>query len=183
MFKYIKSNCFKTLAASAILAASASTAFAADNSIAIVDTQKIFEKATALTKIKDQLDKKAEEYKTESSKKEDYFKKKFDDLEKQKSILSNEAFEKKSGELSKEFAEAQKKVQDNRQKLDKAYVDAMQQVNDTFSTLVSDEAKKKGYQVVMPKLQTLFSDNNIEITDQMIKELNKKLPTVKVNFS
>jgi outer membrane protein len=177
-----------TIVALAILTASITAANAQATpattgvSIAVVDTQKIFEKATALQKIKEQLDKKAEEFKKESAKKEDYFKKKFEDLEKQKATLAKDAYDKKSEEIGKEFGDAQKKVQDNRQVIDKAYTDAMQQVNDSFTAIISEEASKKGYKVVLPKLQTLFSDTGIEITDSMIEALNKKLPSVTVKF-
>jgi outer membrane protein len=162
--------------------ATPATAATTGMNIAVVDTQKIFEKATALQKIKEQLDKKAEEFKKESAKKEDYFKKKFEDLEKQKATLAKDAYDKKSEEIGKEFGDAQKKVQDNRQVIDKAYTDAMQQVNDSFTAIISEEATKKGYKVVLPKLQTLFSDTGIEITDSMIEALNKKLPSVTVKF-
>ncbi len=174
-----------TIVALAILAAATNFASAqatATSTIAVVDTQKIFEKASALQKIKEQLDKKAEEFKKESAKKEDYFKKKFEDLEKQKATLAKEAYDKKSEEIGKEFGDAQKKVQENRQVIDKAYQDAMQQVNDSFTAIISEEAGKKGYKVVLPKLQTLFSDTGIEITDAMIESLNKKLPSVTVKF-
>jgi outer membrane protein len=184
MFKLTKT----TIVALAILAASMTSAIAADapaaasNTIAIVDTQKVFEKATALQKIKEQLDKKAEEFKKDTAKKEESFKKKFEDLEKQKATLAKEAYDKKSEEIGKEFGEAQKKVQDSRQVIDKAYQDAMQQVNDSFTAIINEEAAKKGYKVVLPKLQTLFSDAGIEITDAMIEALNKKLPSVTVKF-
>ncbi len=182
MLKLTKS----TIIALAIIAAATNfanaQAAANPSGIAVVDTQKIFEKATALQKIKEQLDKKAEEFKKDSAKKEDYFKKKFEDLEKQKATLAKDAYDKKSEEIGKEFGDAQKKVQESRQIIDKAYQDAMQQVNDTFTSIIGEEAAKKGYKVVLPKLQTLFSDNGIEITDAMIEALNKKLPSVTVKF-
>ncbi len=170
------------LAAATNFASAQATTTTGSSNIAVVDTQKIFEKATALQKIKEQLDKKAEEFKKESAKKEDYFKKKFEDLEKQKATLAKEAYDKKSEEIGKEFGDAQKKVQENRQVIDKAYQDAMQQVNDSFTAIISEEAGKKGYKVVLPKLQTLFSDAGVEITDAMIEALNKKLPSVTVKF-
>jgi len=169
------------LLAATFLAASASAAFAAEL-IAIVDTQKIYENSTAVKQIRDQIDKKAEEFKKDSADKEAYFKKKYDDLEKQKSVLKKDEFEQKNNDLAKEFGEAQKKVQDSRNVLDKAYVDAMQKVEVTFNAIVKGEANKKGAKVVLHKMQTIYSDPNLDVTDPVLTELNKQMPKATVNF-
>lgn len=151
--------------------------------IAIVDTQKILEQSAAAKKIREQIDKKAEEFKAESSKKEDYFKKKYEELEKQKSVLAKDAYEKKSNELSKEFGDAQQKVQEARGKLDKGYMEAMQKFDGAFVDIVKEVAAKKGSKVVMQKMQTIYSDASLEITNEVLDAINKKMPTVEVKFS
>jgi Skp family chaperone for outer membrane proteins len=150
--------------------------------IAVVDVQVLLEKATAVTKVRNQIDEKAESFKKEFGKKEEYFKKKYEDLDKQKSVLSQEAYNKKSEELQKELGEAQKKVQDNRNALDKAHNDAMQKIEATFTDIVKEEAKTNGYKVVMHKAQTIYSDEALDITTKVIDALNKKLPSVDVKF-
>jgi outer membrane protein len=162
---------------------SASYAVAAENkNIAIIDTQVLGDKATAWQKIREQTDKKAEEFKKESANKESYFKKKYDDLEKQKSVLSKEAYEKKYDELNKEVVEAQKKVQDHRNVLDKGHTEAAQKFEDALSAVVQEEAKKIGATLVLSKIQVLYSDQSLDITDSVIAALNKKLPSVAVKF-
>lgn len=159
-------------------------ASAADDkpAILVVDVQTIFEKSTAVTKVREQIDKKAEEFRKDSASKEDYFKKKFDDLEKQKSVLAKDAFEKKNADLSKEFADAQKKVQENRSTLDKGYMDAMQQVETSLTDIVKDVAVKKGAKVVLPKNQIIYNDDSMDVTNQVLDDLNKKLPNISVKF-
>lgn len=151
-------------------------------SILVVDVQSIFEKSTAVVKVREQIDKKAEEFRKDSASKEDYFKKKFDELEKQKSVLAKDAFEKKNADLSKEFADAQKKVQDNRSTLDKGYMDSMQQVETTLTDIVKEVATKKGVKVVLPKNQIIYSDDSLDVTNQVLEDLNKKLPNITVKF-
>jgi outer membrane protein len=148
----------------------------------VVDVQKIFEKSTAALKMKEQIDKKAEEFKKDSAAKEDAFKKKFEDLEKQKSVLAKDAYEKKSNDLNKEFADAQQKVQDNRAAIDKGYVDAMQQFEAALTEIVKQEADKAGSKIVLPKMQVIYNDASIEITDKVLEALNKKLPDLKMKF-
>lgn len=177
----------KLVCAAAVIAATTSFAFsaiAADDKpfAAVVDMQKIFEKSTAALKIREQLDKKAEEFKKDSAGKEDYFKKKYDELEKKKSVLSKEAFEKQNNDLSKEFGDAQKKVQDNREALDKAYMEAMQKFETELTEVVKQEATKVGSKVVLPKMHVIYSDPALEITDKVLEGINKKLPDVAVKF-
>lgn len=170
------------LAALVILAGSALAipAFAAE--IAIVDTNLVAEKATAVSKIREQIEKKAEDYQKDSSRKEEYFKKKYEDLEKQKATLSKEAYEKKNNELGQEFNEAQKKVQETRSTLDKAYVEAMRSFDKVFTEVVQEEAKKVGAKAVLQKTQTVYVDPSLDITDQVIESVNKKQPSASVKF-
>lgn len=166
----------------ATLLAVSSTAALAGEMIAIVDTQKVLENSTAVKQIREQIDKKAEEFKKDSTDKESYFKKKYEDLEKQKSVLKKDEFEQKNNDLAKEFGEAQKKVQESRGVLDKGYVDAMQKVTDSFNSIVKEEATKKGVKVVLQKVQTIYSDNSLDITDPVLEALNKKTPKASVSF-
>jgi Skp family chaperone for outer membrane proteins len=179
----IKNKLSKLAVSAAMVAGLTSFAIAADDkSVVFVDTQVILEKSTALQKVREQLDKKAEEFKKDSSSKEAYFKKKYEDLEKQKAVLSKEVFEQKSNDLAKEFGDAQKKVQESRGALDKAYTEAMQQFEKALGDIVKEEATKGHAKVVLPKMQALYSDPSLDITNPVLDSLNKKLPTITVKF-
>ncbi len=173
----------KKLAISAIfITGLASFSIADDKSIVVVDTQVILEKSTAIIKVREQLDKKAEEFKKDSTAKEAYFKKKYEDLEKQKSVLSKDVFEQKNNDLAKEFAEAQKKVQESRGALDKAYAEAMQSFEKVLAEIVKDEAIKVNAKTVWPKMQALYTDPSLDVTAPVLDSLNKKLPNITVKF-
>jgi outer membrane protein len=152
------------------------------NYMAIVDSQAILEKSTAMLKMREQLDKKAEEFKKESSKKEEYFKNKFGELEKQKSVLAKEAFDQKSDALSQEFNDEQKKIIEKRGVLDKAYNEALQQLDKVFTEVVQDQAKKAGVKVVLHKVQTIYSEESLDITSKVLEALNKKLTSLNVKL-
>lgn len=152
------------------------------NYIAIVDSQAILEKSTAMSKMREQLDKKAEEFKKESSKKEEYFKNKFSELEKQKSVLAKEAFDQKSDALSQEFNDEQKKIIEKRGVLDKAYNEALQQLDKVFTEVVQEQAKKAGVKVVLHKMQTIYSEESLDITSKVLEALNKKLTSLSVKL-
>jgi Skp family chaperone for outer membrane proteins len=179
----VKNAISKLAISAALVVGLTSFAVAADDkSVVFVDTQVILEKSTALVKVREQLDKKAEEFKKDSTNKEAYFKKKSEDLEKQRTVLSKEVFEQKNNELAKEFGEAQKKVQESRGALDKAYTEAMQQFEKILADIVKEEAVKASAKVVLPKMQALYSDASLDITTPVLDSLNKKLPSITVKF-
>lgn len=179
----IKNTISKLAISAALVAGLSSFAVAGDDrSVVFVDTQVILEKSTALVKVREQLDKKAEEFKKDSTTKEAYFKKKYEDLEKQKAVLSKEVFEQKNNDLSKEFGDAQKKVQESRGALEKAYTEAMQQFEKVLSDIVKDEAVKANAKVVLPKMQALYSDASLDVTTPVLDSLNRKLPSITVKF-
>ena len=43
-------------------------------------------------------------------------------------------------------------------------------------------AEKNGYDVILRLSQVVFVKTNLDITGEVLKELNKKLPTVKVEI-
>lgn len=182
MFFNIKAMISKLVISATLVAGLASFAMAEDKSFAVVDTQVILEKSIALVKVREQLDKKAEEFRKDSTNKEAYFKKKYEDLEKQKSVLSKDVFEQKNNDLAKEFSEAQKKVQESRGALDKAYAEAMQSFEKVLAEIVKEEAIKINAKAVLPKAQTLYSDASMDITTSVLDSLNKKLSNITVKF-
>jgi len=153
------------------------------HAIAVVDVQQVFEKSLAMGKIREQLDKKLEAYEKESSKKEEYFKKKFEELEKQKSVLSKESFEQKDGAVHKELAEVQKKFQGDQSTLEKAGNEAYQKVESALIEIVKEEAAKRGFKLVVQKAQIVYADDALDITAKVLESLNTKLPDVTVKFS
>jgi len=161
----------------------ASTALAQDIKIAIIDSQKILEDSKAVKGIKEQVNKKAESFKTFATNKEKELKKKFQDLDGQKKALSKEAFEEKNTKLIKEAEDFNKEGYQERSSIDKAFSDSMAEVEKRIIEIIQTKAKKDKYQLVLFKMQTVFSDPSLDITQPVLDELNKSLPTIKVNFS
>jgi Skp family chaperone for outer membrane proteins len=177
-------NCLATisLALSLTIGVMTSTAWAAESKIAIVDSREIIEKSQAVKSIRDQVNKEAENFKKQFAQKEKELKKKFQDLEAQKAQLSQAAFSEKETQLVKEADEVRKKGHEDRTKLDKAFSEAMTQVENKFSEIIQAKAKKDSYSVVFFKINTVYNDEALEITEQVLKDLDKALPKVAVKF-
>jgi Skp family chaperone for outer membrane proteins len=156
-------------------------AFSADN-IAIVNIQEIMRDSTAAKSIKDQLEAKQKAFQSEMSKKSEALQKEEQDLGKQRSVLSPEAWDKKANAFKAKAADAQKEVQTKRTELDNAFTSALNEIQKTVFDIVATIAKEKSYNVVLPASQLLYADSNLDITKTVLSKLNSQLPKVTVNF-
>jgi len=176
----MKNLFFVLIISIAMIGLFAPTHLMAAEKIAIVDIKMIVENSLAAKNIHKQIDAKRESFQAEVSKEEDALRKKDQDLLKQRDIVSKEAFDQKATEFRTDVIEAQRLVQSRRVQLENAFIRAMKEVKDSTLEIISDLAKDKGFRLALPKSQTLYSDNVLEISSDVLKELNRRLPTVKI---
>lgn len=176
MKKKITATIVATLISAAAFSANASN-------IAVVDMQKIFEKSAAVTAIKEQIKVKRDAYQTEITKQEEdlrQFEKKISD---QRSILAPEALEEKKKEFKDKVMQVQRDVQVKRSKLDKAYADAMEKVQNEVYNIIAKIAEEKKFEIAIPTSQIVYTDKKLDITEEVTTALNKNMPKVTVDLS
>jgi outer membrane protein len=66
--------------------------------------------------------------------------------------------------------------------LDKAFSGALEQIQTTVGTIVKEVAAEKKMNAVLSSSQVLYSEAGMDITDEVLKRLDTKLPTVAVKF-
>lgn len=66
--------------------------------------------------------------------------------------------------------------------LKKASVDAMGKVNDDIKTIIAELSKEKSLDLIVPTGQTLFYKDEMDVSAEILKRLNKKVTKVNVNF-
>lgn len=162
--------------------ATASSNSSSDLKIAVIDLKKI-EEAKAIKSINEQVNKKREGYKKEATNKEKELKKKYGELESNKRKLSKEAFEEEENRLAKEVESFQRKSYEDTLKIEKASSEAIAQVRKTLEDIVQSRAKKEQYSLVLFKMNLIYSADSLDITDNILAELDKTLPKVDVKFS
>ncbi len=144
--------------------------------VAIVDVQKILTKATASGKARKAID--AYERELESHKKS--LKSGRDQLKKQQVVLSPDALEKRRRDLEKRFAEVRKQTEERRQILNKALKAAMDTLRKEMSFAVAEVMKAKGVEMTLPRRAVLVFDDRLNISDEVLAVLNKRLPELKL---
>lgn len=150
--------------------------------IAVLNIQEIMRESTAAKSVKATLESQQKSFQSEMSTKEQALLTKEKDLAQQRSVLSPEEFEKKVQEFRTQATNAQKEVQSKKAKLDKAFADALAEIQKSVVDIVTEQAKTKQLDAVFPTSQLLYAEPSLDITADVLEELNKRLPRVQVKF-
>ncbi len=163
-----------------LLLAVASPASAADYTIkaAAVNIQKIMRDSQAAQSVRTQVEAKRGTFQKEMSELEEQLRVKNQELAKQRTLLSAEAFEEKRKQFRADVGEAQKKVQEKRIALDKAFSETLGQIQAALNEIVAQLAQEKGFNMAIPTSQILYAAPELDVTDEVLVRLNKKLPSV-----
>ncbi|MSO14190.1 OmpH family outer membrane protein [Rickettsiales endosymbiont of Trichoplax sp. H2] len=154
----------------------------AQTKIGIIDTSKITEKSTAYTEASKLVGNEIKNYDESVTQVGKSFSKKVEDLEKKKNVMSSKEYNRKRDELAKEEEELQKKFYDQRVKIDKKVHNINQILDDNLKKIVNVLAKEKNITIIFNKAATLYSDDSIDITDDIITKLNKELKSIDINL-
>lgn len=166
----------------AFILAYAPVAGAESNLIATVNIQHIMQESAAAKSANEQLTNKQKAFQTEITKRDEQLQKEDQELKKQRGVLSKEAFEDKSRAFRNKVTEVQKEVQSKKALLDNAYARAVGEIQKTVSQIIADMAKEKGFVVALPTSQILYTDSKLDISKDVLEQLNKKLPKLDVKF-
>jgi len=147
--------------------------------IAIVDMQKLQDESTAYKGLVKQRDKYVAELKAEVSKEETSLRKMEQDINKERSILTQEELNKKIETFRTKMMEFQQKVQAKQEAIYKSFMDAGLKIqNEALNPAVAEIAEKKGANMITGSSQMMQFAPEFDITEEVIKLMNKKLPKV-----
>ncbi len=153
-----------------------SVAFANEFKIAVVDLQKALQTVDAGKKAKANLEKEFNEKKKVLETEENAIKKMTEDFKKQSLVLSEDAKAKKQNEIQERvmkyrelFGKSQMEIQGRERELTDPIIQKLKGV-------VEEMGNKKGYTMIVEKNENaiLFSSAKEDLTEEVIKEFNKK---------
>jgi len=170
----------KTFLAAAVVALFSVNANA--GGIGIIDVEKIVKESSAMRDIQAKVSKKQDEYQKEVTKKQDELEADQKRIEGKRNVLSKEAFEKESKSFEKKVDDLKTFVDRKQNSLKKASLDSMSKVNDKVKDIIAEISKEKELDVIMPAAQTLYFKDELDVTDEVLKRLNKKITKVDVKF-
>jgi len=151
--------------------------------IAIVDLQSVLDNSTVIKSVKKQVDDISLKLHNEISKKEADLKKSEATLLNKRSLLTEQQFEKEAMAFNKLVSDIQKETQEKKRKLDYAQSSAMTKVIDEYLVdVVNKIAKAKNLQIVIPHVNLLYYDHSLDITTEVIYQLNQLVTHIDVKL-
>ena len=150
--------------------------------IAVVDIQKIMENATASKDIQKTLDAKRSRFQTEIAKEEDSLRKAEKELVAQRALLAAREYSELERQLRQRFSKVESYVRTKRKVLDQSYTLAMDAIRKSLMSIIQDIALARGANVVLVKQNVLWTGEQIDITDEVLKRFDEKFPKIELNF-
>jgi Skp family chaperone for outer membrane proteins len=164
------------LFATAIFAA---PAYAQQN-IAVVDIQRIMRESNATKSITTQIEKQRTTYQQEITKQENDLRNAEQELNKQRTIISPEAFAERRRTFEQRVGNLQRDVQNRKRELDKSLNGATITVQNALRDIIGALVTERKYTLILIKSQTAYNAPEMEVTEEVLKRINAKLPSVKV---
>lgn len=146
----------------------------------VVDYQRILRDAKAAQAIRTQIDSRRKALQDQFAKEE---KRLFDadkELAKQRGVLSPEAFAEKRKAFEEDVVRVQRQAQQRRRQLDQVATIALGEVRNAMVAIVGELAEERKFNIVLPSSAVLLFSPSIDLTDEVMTQLDKRLPTVKV---
>jgi outer membrane protein len=98
-------------------------------------------------------------------------------------VLSPEAFEQRRQAFQAKVVDLQKRIQERSQSLEKMLNGVREQVTVQVIEILKGLATERGFNMVLDRAQVqIFIGDSIDITPEVLKRLDQRLPTVKVNL-
>lgn len=150
--------------------------------IAVVDLQVIMRETTAAKGIRDQIEKQRQTYQGEISKRENELRAAEQELGRQRTLLSADAFAERRRGFETQVGEFQKQVNARKRQLDQAFQDSMKQVETVTAEILAQIAGERGINLVLPKQGTFLSANELDITKDVQQRVERKIQRVTVKL-
>ena len=149
--------------------------------IAFIDMEIILKNSKIGISINEQIDKKTKTGKKNLKQMEEDIRKKDSQLNAQKNILSEEEFKKKLKLLNTDLQNYQRSVQENRNIINNYKISATSKLLKNLKPILAEYSIEKNISVIFQKKDLIIAKNSLNITDDIIKILNKKVTKINLD--
>ena len=147
--------------------------------VAVIDIQRLLKKAKARIDLTNQVDRQRQLFREQMSKQEQELRAADQELARQRTVLSAEAFAEKRRAFEARFAEVQREAQTRMRELDQVRAGGREQVLQAIGDIVAEIARKRGISLVIAQQgQIVFAESALDLTEEVLKRLDEQLPRV-----
>jgi len=146
----------------------------------VLDIGKIRRDAASVKSIRDQIINYQNKLQGEIQKEQNAVRAAQQELAKKQALLAPEAFADERRKFEQRVVSVQQMVQNQRQSLEQAQTSAMLQVERALNEIVARIAEKNDYDIIVRLSQVVYVKKTLNITEEVLKQLDETLPTVDV---
>ena len=146
--------------------------------IAVLDTEKVFRESKAGANAIATIRGRAKDFEKQIYAQRDQLKAKEAELVKQKSVLSKEELQRRGAELQRQKQGLRLKAESMRANLNRGMEAAKVKLTNEIRKILPDIQKRKGVTIVIDRQRVLTFHQELNITDEVIAELNKKVTKI-----
>ncbi|MGH7012760.1 MAG: OmpH family outer membrane protein [Stellaceae bacterium] len=150
--------------------------------VVIADINQILRNAKSAKEVQAQIDQAMTGFSKQVSTSENELQRMRDELERERNTLAPDAFNAKTREYQQRFDALDRTVQARRQALQKSYNEAMTKIENTALQIIAQIAGEHKANMVLTRAAVLFVANNLDITAEVTKRLDAKLPAMTVKL-
>lgn len=147
---------------------------------AVIDYQRILQDAQAARSMREQMEARRRAYQAEIDREEARLREAEEGFAKQRSLLTPEAQAERRRKFEQDVVEVQRMVQERRRALDRGSAAALNEVKEALIAIVTGIAEEKGFNIVLSSSEVLFFDRAIDLTEEVLADLNQRLPDVRL---
>lgn len=151
--------------------------------IAVLDVMKLLKESKAAISMKEQLNKVAKKYTDEEKTKASEIQKKEEEILRQKSTLTPEAFSDRKNAFEKIVIDFNRERDKKRKALAKAERAAVEKIEVAVEKIVQNMISSGEVTIVVRKTAVILSKSDIDITQNVVEKLNKEISTIDVKVS
>ncbi|MFQ6778065.1 MAG: OmpH family outer membrane protein [Alphaproteobacteria bacterium] len=156
---------------------------AADIKIAVIRMDAIQTEATALKDLRKQKESYEEKLRNELTKEQKALEKEKEEIEKSQDVLSQEALQRRIADYQGRVAKLQRDLSERAQSVEMSYQKALSEIQSKhLDPIIEGTISKKNLSLVVDGRFARMNENakNLDITEEIINALNKKVSSVKM---
>ena len=152
-----------------------------NTSIGVIDINKILSESDAAITAAEQIEEIAIEIENEIKLSDDEIIKEQNSLIESQSIMAPEAFESKRNEYENKVQKYNNERQSKLMKIDELIAVSRNEILSAMKPILEEVSNEKGITIILEKASIMLNAEKMDITNEVLKKLNKSLPTIKVS--
>ncbi len=144
--------------------------------LAIIDVQKVLRESTAVSALSKKIEEQKVQHQEELREQERALRDADQELARQRSILSPEAYAKKRGDLEQRVATLQREARNRKRGLDNVFTQGMIKVQAELARVAKEIAEERGLDLILSKATVVLVKPKFELTQEAVRRLNDRLP-------